>query len=1618
MRGDNDFFHGNFFRKPTAMHAVSVLTVIAMTLAVLVGLPVDGKAYAAETTTDLSNMITQLKVNGQDVTNSATFDVTSGQTVTIEFTFAESNSYQFKNGAVLTYALPEGFVPTDTDLHPMTLEVTSDKVSMYGSTWQFVQQDDGTWVLEVTIADESGSLLDDWERANDAEFSIEATFTLSGSGGAIDLGGGKTVTFNAQAGTLTGTKNAWYDAETGMVTYTVDVTVKGDVTDVEIVDTMQGTVLSYNGDVTVEPAGAVTCSGDQGSSTITCTADSLSDGDTFTLTYTATLDKEAYAQALQENDGSSYAVSQANANTVTFTSDDNEGNVAEKWLPDVNISSSVSKYGTVASQDGSTYTIEWQATVNKEMQLSLGGTTITDTLAKGTLASDFTIVVTDENGTTIRTDDASSVTVSGNTFTYDVPEDDGNYTYTITYASTVDVKDVIGNVKVENTIETDYSQTTSSVDVSSDITVSDNWATKSGEQDGDTIVWTISVEVPSANVNSVTITDTLPFQSVTAYDVVAETPTVTLSDGTVLVAGTDYTYVPGEVNAYYPVQSFTIVLTEEGIQKAQGSTVTVTVTTMTVDGGEWTANSAHVNKAEAVIGDNDDNEIKKEPSASVTPKDGDADTSATKMLVDASGNATDSTSPAVVESDGMPVWIFRVMVDRAALANETIEVADVLGSLLEGTDLTWDDFELVVDTINGENYPYAAAYNDDYSRYGNNTTSLQTTRWVDGTGVTEANSQYFQMDDETGTLTIVFPQSGNNSVWPYWDGQYNVYPYAGIVYAIRPKSLEVLYKLIQLAADNDGTLTLTNTLNEDEPVEFTYQVDTIAKSLTTAAGGTTSSTEAAQGMTVTTKDDEYSTVWLFRVMMNEALIPEGGITLTDVFDTSLFKVLTAADFDDDNPMPDYLSSVYRFMSTPDGYEMTASASATDIGERITIDADGTVQLSFPDESSSWPDGNGLYVGYVYALVPVDDDALETIRALASSNDNFVAVFTNELSSGNDEDGLSTTVDFTFKEGVMTKDADVGNTTDRQVTFTLDVNPNALTVGSTGFIDIYDDMEWNCTDEGACSGLRFDPSSVTIVDAETGEDLTPLSDVDMISSSYVKFTVPDSRHITITYVARMIGQSEKKEGGSYMSFANTASLLGYESSYAESDVDVSSSQSGTAATKWMKLLKYENGDILEGLAGATFALYETDTNGNPTGEPLATGTTLDDGVLWIGIIPESYGMKEEDVNTLWPAEDLYANTLYALVEIEAPDGYELDSTPILFKMTADGDKSGSETWFVGATMAVENHKGALNIRKVSSTDTSTRLANATLCIRDASITDLSAALGEDKTLADLVADGSVSCATTGADGLADFGSISAGNYILWEQSAPSGYLLSGTEYAVTVTRNTEEIYDGDGNVSYEYTYETTVDGLDKETTDSDNDDENIFVLTNQPIGPLSVYKVDDADTSVTLEGAVFCVEGDNQEKQCMTTEASGWGSFSSLDPGLYWLWEETAPKGYEPIPGKWILYVDENGVPWIAVFDAGSEEDSDAEDVALADIDPDDLDLQEVATTEGVGYTFKVANTKSDNDDADVTLPNAGWFNDGSMWIRSLALAGIMMALVMLDRRLNWATGARHAAGKV
>ena len=475
------------------------------------------QAPTATTSSDLALFLTNVSSN---LTPNAdgTYTVSSGQSFTLNLTFQEDESKQLDDTANLTYTVPSGLSlngASGTFDVSVSDETGSGIVS--GNTYSV---SDGILTVKLNQSDPNFSRL---QAEGDVGFTLNFNAQLNGQPGSITFIDDVTYNFDYKEpeAKVSVSKSGTYDANSGLITYTVDVVSTGANTDVTVTDSISGTALVYQKDVsgTSNKSGALSVAASNADSGFTYVIPSMSDGEKVTLTYTAKVD---YSKLSGEGRGT---YDETNNTVKASSPQDPEGDTASKDF------TNLIRYKTLEKTSGETSTdangntvVPWTVTANKYRQISLAGKLITDTIDTASQnimhysGSGITILVTKEDGSTeTRTASWDQLTTTSDSkglisWSYQVPASDGKYRYQITYDTTVVTAGLISNPTVKNRVTDGNINADGSKEIGigedDQLTINKEVVSTSSAM----TTWKVTVHVPKSGYDNLTVTDVLPYQ--------------------------------------------------------------------------------------------------------------------------------------------------------------------------------------------------------------------------------------------------------------------------------------------------------------------------------------------------------------------------------------------------------------------------------------------------------------------------------------------------------------------------------------------------------------------------------------------------------------------------------------------------------------------------------------------------------------------------------------------------------------------------------------------------------------------------------------------------------------------------------------------------------------------------------------------------------------------------------------------------------------------------------------------------------------------------------------------------------------------------------------------------
>lgn len=201
-------------------------------------------------------------------------------------------------------------------------------------------------------------------------------------------------------------------------------------------------------------------------------------------------------------------------------------------------------------------------------------------------------------------------------------------------------------------------------------------------------------------------------------------------------------------------------------------------------------------------------------------------------------------------------------------------------------------------------------------------------------------------------------------------------------------------------------------------------------------------------------------------------------------------------------------------------------------------------------------------------------------------------------------------------------------------YEIDANPAGVQMGDGTTLVVRDTMSPNQV---------LNPQSVSITPSEGSSYQVEKGDD---GGQVLTFMIPDKTPVKIVYSATVTGKDGKK------TLKNTAELAGYKST-SENEASKSTDVGGSAANYAVTVFKHEEGDLTKKLSGCTFELHKADPAEDAawpgSGKQFTTGV---DGTVIV----------ESTEGSVW---GLKPDRNYYLIEVKAPEGYQLDKAKHFF-----------------------------------------------------------------------------------------------------------------------------------------------------------------------------------------------------------------------------------------------------------------------------------------------------------------------------------------------------------------
>ena len=458
------------------------------------------------------------------------------------------------------------------------------------------------------------------------------------------------------------------------------------------------------------------------------------------------------------------------------------------------------------------------------------------------------------------------------------------------------------------------------------------------------------------------------------------------------------------------------------------------------------------------------------------------------------------------------------------------------------------------------------------------------------------------------------------------------------------------------------------------------------------------------------KGDSKYPVWKFNLKIDK-LGPSttaGGETyLTDIYDNDynkeLFEIVTddgdlaaienAAKEDTEDK---HASTIANKLHLPTGVEgVTADV------ETIPDYEHGEVKFRIYNiTDSTAKDNNNL----TYYLIPKSKEALETLNTRDDSvpentpSNMLLKNFSNTVKykalPGYEEDE-TTTIPYEYQKIVVLKeclnyDPETKHLTDgygHNVDYALYhfiINPEEMKLSTEGYINVVDEFSPN---------QSVDIESITVKRCDYKTSPASGDDVKYkdLQGNKILLTVKDETCFEVTYKSYVLFNAE--DAPSLVKLDNTVTVAGYSNGI-EPEIIPHSSGGGTVYQ--IRLRKYQNGNLDNGLLGAKFQMYlspeaaQADKeahDANPSiGYPNSIGeyTTDEDGV--VTITEYTYNGHTHDVTA---SPDPNHPIIYAFIESEAPEGYEPIDYIVKVQLAGKGQipQYGPDVWIYRPTDTV-------------------------------------------------------------------------------------------------------------------------------------------------------------------------------------------------------------------------------------------------------------------------------------------------------------------------------------------
>ena len=482
-------------------------------------------------TENLENLLTSanLYLDGKDPVTGE-WNVKPNKDYKISLEFAEtpnSSDKQFHTSGRLYYQLPEGVQISEKQEGKRNIHV-EDANGKFDLPYTYAIDTNGR--ITITLESENKNY-DRFLSCGNASLYIDfsAQFTKTDNNkvhfGKVE----KTVKVDDTA-SLEIEKKGTYDPATSKMNYEVVVTSTGYNTNVEVSDSIVGSMLTFGGigsemfhvDSSRDDnsLGDMTLNQKENGAGFNAIIPSMKDGEVVTIRYFASVDLSKLEAGKDGN------TKDETGNEVTVKSDQEKSKSQE-------VHHSVSAYTSINKNSGKIdkvieekttdgqkkyyRIIPWTIDYNEKRYVSVAGNKIIDEIKSTNPSMEYSgdgirVTVDKGNGTKeTRNISWKEIEKTDTGWMYIIPAtDDGNYSYEITYDTRVDVTELIKSKSVTNEVRDDKGHSSEKETEVGPREENIIGIEKTGTINGDQADWTITIKVPANGLTEAVLTDTLP----------------------------------------------------------------------------------------------------------------------------------------------------------------------------------------------------------------------------------------------------------------------------------------------------------------------------------------------------------------------------------------------------------------------------------------------------------------------------------------------------------------------------------------------------------------------------------------------------------------------------------------------------------------------------------------------------------------------------------------------------------------------------------------------------------------------------------------------------------------------------------------------------------------------------------------------------------------------------------------------------------------------------------------------------------------------------------------------------------------------------------------------------